>query len=155
MYIKKSLKSYLNDLAAKKPTPGGGSAAALTGALGAGLLSMVANFTIGKDKFKEVEEEMKKILSSTEKLRKKLLELVDLDVIKYKQVCRARGKTKGELTKALKEAREVTKQIQDCSKDALKLSSTLIKKGNINLISDVKAAQILLKASINSAREFA
>jgi len=155
MYLEKSLKDYLDDLAARKPTPGGGSAAALTGALGASLLSMVANFTTGKEKFKELEKEMKKILSSTEQLRKRLLELVDLDVMKYKEVCNVRSGTKRQLTKALKEAAEVAKQIEDCSEQALKLSFVLEKRGNVNLISDVRAAQILLKASIKSAAEFA
>ena len=50
MYNDSSLKQYLNDLAAKLPAPGGGSAAALTAALGASLISMVLNFTIGKTK---------------------------------------------------------------------------------------------------------
>ena len=50
MYNEGSLKQYLNDLAAKLPAPGGGSAAALTAALGASLISMVLNFTIGKTK---------------------------------------------------------------------------------------------------------
>ncbi|TBR15974.1 hypothetical protein EPO66_05245, partial [bacterium] len=47
VYINKSIKKYLEDLSAKKPVPGGGSASALTAALGSSLISMVVNFTLG------------------------------------------------------------------------------------------------------------
>ncbi len=52
------------------PTPGGGSVSALVGALGAALTSMVCNFTVGKEKFKDVETEVSQILSESEELRK-------------------------------------------------------------------------------------
>ena len=57
---KDALKKYIDDLADKKPAPGGGCAAALVASLGVGLLSMVANFTIGKEKYKAFENEIKK-----------------------------------------------------------------------------------------------
>ena len=75
-----NLKKYLDDLAARLPAPGGGSAAALTAAAGAALISMVANFTIGKEKYKSAEEEIGNVLSSAEDLRRKLTNLVDEDV---------------------------------------------------------------------------
>ncbi len=66
MYFEGKFVEYLYDLAAKKPAPGGGSAAAAVGALGISLLSMVANFTVGKEKYRDVEQQMQQILSSSE-----------------------------------------------------------------------------------------
>jgi len=85
MYRNKTIDEYLRDVAARKPAPGGGSVAALTGALGAGLLSMVAHYTIGKDKYKEVEEVAKKALIEAESLRETLTKLLDEDVTVYKK----------------------------------------------------------------------
>ena len=61
MYNEKPLRDYLNDLAARRPAPGGGSAAALSAAIGASLMSMVANYTAGNPKYKEGEAEAAKI----------------------------------------------------------------------------------------------
>ncbi|MFH1640742.1 MAG: cyclodeaminase/cyclohydrolase family protein [Candidatus Omnitrophota bacterium] len=84
MYCDKSIKEYLNDLSARLPAPGGGSAAALNAALGISLVSMVVNFTIGKPKYAKYETELKSILEKSEDLRSEFLELVDLDVLAYK-----------------------------------------------------------------------
>jgi formiminotetrahydrofolate cyclodeaminase len=62
MYKNSSLKRYLDDLAAKLPAPGGGSAAALTASLGASLISMVVNFTLGKPRYAQYEKELKETL---------------------------------------------------------------------------------------------
>jgi formiminotetrahydrofolate cyclodeaminase len=83
-YKEESLKKYLDDLAAKLPAPGGGSASALTASLGISLISMVVNFTLGKPKYAKYENELKTILEESEKLREEFLNLVDLDVVAYK-----------------------------------------------------------------------
>ncbi|MFB0526548.1 MAG: cyclodeaminase/cyclohydrolase family protein, partial [bacterium] len=85
-YRSERLEKYVDDLAAKLPAPGGGSVVALVGALGVGLLSMVSNFTLGKEKYKQSEEEIKKILDRSEDLRKRLTELVDEDIRVYDKV---------------------------------------------------------------------
>jgi len=84
MYKDESLEKYLDDLAAKLPAPGGGSAAAMTAAMGVSLISMVVNFTLGKPKYAQYEAELKRILENSEVLRKEFLNLVDLDVAAYK-----------------------------------------------------------------------
>ncbi|HLD82980.1 MAG TPA: cyclodeaminase/cyclohydrolase family protein, partial [Candidatus Omnitrophota bacterium] len=84
MYKDGSLEKYLGDLAARMPAPGGGSAAALTAAMAASLISMVVNFTLGKPKYAQYEDELKVILGKSEKLREEFLNLVDLDVAAYK-----------------------------------------------------------------------
>ena len=151
VYKNKSLKKYLDDLAAKKPAPGGGSAAALNGASGAALLCMVSNFTIGKERYKSVEKEIKKILAQSNKIMKKLLELVDLDVITYKKVVKNKKKSHALYQKSLKKAVVVPLNIAQFSFQSLKLCPILEKKGNKYLISDVYVADALLRAAIKSA----
>lgn len=138
MYILRSLKRYLDDLAARLPAPGGGSASALVGALGCGLLSMVANFTLGKEKYKRFEREVKRILDTTENYRKRLLELVDLDIESFKE-------------KDFKRATQVPLEVCQICVKAIKICPILEKKGNQNLISDVEVAKEFLRAAFRGA----
>lgn len=138
MYKDSPIKEYLNDLAAKLPAPGGGSASALTAALAVALISMVANFTIGKPKYKQYEEEIKSILEKSEKLRGELLNLVDLDVVAYK-------------SKNIKDCLDVPFMICRLCGEAIKLCPPLLQKGNVNLISDVGVAAVLLESAFVSA----
>ncbi|MFH0790549.1 MAG: cyclodeaminase/cyclohydrolase family protein [Candidatus Omnitrophota bacterium] len=138
MYANKTLKNYLNDLAAKKPVPGGGSAAALTAALGASLISMVVNFTLGKPKYAEYEIELKAMLEESEKLRWEFLNLVDLDAAAFK-------------SKNIRNAMDVPFMLARLCFEGVKFCPPLIKKGNINLISDVAVAAVLLESAFVSA----
>jgi len=137
-YKNRSLKQYLDDLAAKLPAPGGGSAAALTAALGASLISMVINFTLGKPKYALYEEQLRQILSRSEKLRNELLDLVDLDVLAYN-------------SKNLRDALNIPFSVCRLCFEGIKMCPPLIKKGNRNLISDVSVAAILLESAFSSA----
>ena len=137
-YCNTSLKKYLDDLAAKLPAPGGGSAAAASAALGAALISMVVNFTLGKAKYAEYEKELNKILKNSEKLRKEFLSLLDLDVSAYK-------------SKNIRDALGVPFMVCRLCAQGIKLCHPLIKKGNLNLISDVGVAAALLEAAFSSA----
>lgn len=138
MYRDKSLKRYLDDLAAKLPAPGGGSAAGLTAALGTSLISMVVNFTLGKPKYAGYEDELRDILAESEKLRAEFLNLVDLDVTAYN-------------SKDARQAMEVPFMAARLCFEGIKLCPPLVKKGNINLISDVACAAILLEGAFASA----
>ncbi|MBQ6737116.1 MAG: cyclodeaminase/cyclohydrolase family protein, partial [Synergistaceae bacterium] len=75
MLMSKSCSEFSELLAEKISMPGGGSAASLTGALGAALCSMAANFTIGKKNYEDVQEDVKSILEKSERIRKRFLEL--------------------------------------------------------------------------------
>ena len=132
------IDKYLADLAAKLPAPGGGSAAALTAGLGASLISMVVNFTLGKPKYAKFEGELKIILEKSEKLREEFLRLVDLDVTAYE-------------SKNIRDALDVPFMVCRLCFEGIKLCPSLIKKGNINLISDVAVAAILLESAFASA----
>ena len=80
---------FLTELASSSPAPGGGSVAALAGALGTALTSMVCNLTIGKEKYQTVEPEIKNIMKQSEELRKKLTELIDKDTDAFNDVMKA------------------------------------------------------------------
>ncbi len=83
MYCDESLKKYLDDLSAKLSAPGGGSAAAVSASMGTALISMVINFTLGKQKYSQYEIELKEMLIKSEKLRVEFIDLVDQDVLAY------------------------------------------------------------------------
>ena len=139
MYKTQSLTKYTDDLAARLPAPGGGSAAALSACLGASLLSMVVNFTIGKPKYARYEKYLKASLKTSESLRKKFLRLVDLDVVAYKS---------NDCRKAL----SVPLDLAGLCFDAIKLCPGLAEKGNRNLISDVAVAAQFLESAFAAAR---
>jgi methenyltetrahydrofolate cyclohydrolase len=138
MYCDKSLREYLNDLSAKLPAPGGGSAAALNAALGTSLVSMVVNFSMGKPKYAEYENELRGTFAKSENLRREFLKLVDLDVAAYQ-------------SKDIKRALDVPFSVCKLCCEAIDLCPPLIKKGNKNLISDVAVAAILLESAFASA----
>ncbi len=158
-----SLSQYINDLASRKPAPGGGSASALVGALSASLICMVANFTVGKEEFKNVEEKVKEILSYAEELKEKLLRLVDADVesyLNYSRIKKLPANTlqekevkKIKLQEALISATKIPLEIMECGIKLLKLNEELVDKSNPLLISDLSISVEFALLSINSARE--
>lgn len=138
MYAEQSINQYLDDLAAKKPAPGGGSAAALTAALGASLVSMVINFTLGKPKYAAYEAQLKILLEESEKLRKEFLGLTDKDALAFQS-----GNIRDALDIPLMTARLCF--------EGIKLCPPLIIKGNPNLISDVAVAAVFFESAFAAA----
>jgi formiminotetrahydrofolate cyclodeaminase len=145
-----TIKEYSEVLSLKVPVPGGGSAAALTGALGASLISMVVNYSLGK-KTPETDKKLNAALEQSEVLRKRLLVLVDLDAQAYLGVVQARKGTDEEKKKATKHAREVPLEIAECCYKAMELTPVLVVEGNKYLLSDVEVAMELLGAAFQSA----
>lgn len=84
-----SCTAFAEVLASKAPVPGGGGAAALAGALGVALCSMVGNFTTGKKKYAAYEEDVQRMLAEGETLRARLLELVEADAAAFEPLSRA------------------------------------------------------------------
>lgn len=83
MITQRPLELFLDELASGAPTPGGGSAAAIIGAMGAALISMVCNVTIGKKGHEDVESEMKSVRDESEKLRLRLTSMVAEDIAAF------------------------------------------------------------------------
>src|SRR5437762_9373145 len=86
-----SIATFLDDLASKRPTPGGGGAAAVCGAIGAALVSMVANLTIGKKNYEAVSEDLKIVNTKAEALRAELTHAIAEDVVAFNSVMSAYG----------------------------------------------------------------
>lgn len=154
MYIKGSVETYLNDLAARSPAPGGGSAAALQAATGCALMSMVANYTAGNLKYKDYEKKVSEILRKSEESRKRLQGLIDADVEAYGKLSKVMKETEDavKLDAAYKEAVEPPYEICKIAADCLKLCKELADCGNKNLITDTAIAVICLEGAFFAAK---
>ncbi len=151
MYINESINKYINDLAARQPAPGGGSAAGLTGALGVALLEMACNFTIGNKKYKDVEEVINRQVIALKKIREEFTLLVDEDVKVYGAICSAfKAKDEKNIDKALRSGYDISLKMCKLSKSGIDIALDLASKSNINLITDVGCGAELLRAGFNS-----
>lgn len=150
-YKNHTLSEYLDVLSRKTPVPGGGSAAALTAATGAALVSMVANYSKGRSRSKRVENKIRSILTQSEQIRKRLLELVDLDTRAYLGVVKARKQSAQVKKKALREAAKVPREVCRLCYKGVQLTPYLVEKGNPHLISDIEVAGEMFLAAFNSA----
>jgi formiminotetrahydrofolate cyclodeaminase len=160
-FINYAIKEFIDLLASKEPAPGGGSAAALVGSIGVALSSMVANLTIGKEKFKDKEELMREIVQKNEKLQKELLELIEKDAEAFNKVANAlklpknnpeeKEKRKEILENALKEASLVPLEVMKKSLEALKILENTLGNSTPNAVSDIGVSALCLKSAIQSA----
>lgn len=149
------MKEYLDDLAAKKPAPGGGSAAALSAAIGACLMSMAANYTVGNPKYKDSEMKVADMLVKLSMFRERLQALIDEDVAAYSKLSKAMNEHKKSPEKLeifYKEASEVPFEICRITTECLKLCYELAILGNKNLVTDTAIAAILLEGAFFSAK---
>jgi len=160
-FTQKSVGEFLDELASKAPVPGGGSSAALGGALAAALISMVCNLTVGKKKYADVEGEIKGILARSEALRKELADLLEADVQVYTKVSKAykmpreteeERRVRAEaIQAALKDATDVPMRVAEACVGVLDLCTPVAEKGNVRIVSDVGVAALLAEASLRSA----
>lgn len=156
-----TIQTFLDGLASSAPTPGGGGAAAISGAMGAALLSMVCNLTIGKKKYVEVEGELKEILGKSEALRAELTGMIADDVAAFDAVMGAYGlpKTTDEekaaradtIQAALKVATDVPLECCRACRKVIDLAQIVADKGNLNVISDAGVAVLSAHAGLRSA----
>ena len=157
----KSIQLFLDELASKSATPGGGSVSALMGAQSAALTSMVCNLTIGKPKYAEVEAEMQALLQKSEALREKLTGLIKADVDVFNRLMAAYGlpketdEDKAARTEAiqtvLKAATEVPLECVRACAEAIELSRCAANKGSLGVISDAGAATMAGYGGLKSA----
>jgi formiminotetrahydrofolate cyclodeaminase len=158
--IEKNSIEFIDVLASKAPVPGGGGAAALVGAVGMALGSMVCNLTIGKKKYAQHEDDVKEILFQAEKIQKDLLDMIDKDAEGFLPLSKAYGlpsntdeekKIKEEtMESALKLACEVPIKIVRTCYDSIKLHEALVDKGSKLAISDVGVGVQCLRAALLS-----
>src|SRR2546421_1547583 len=122
--LEQSVREFSARLAARQPTPGGGSAAALTGALAAGLVCMVCQYTVGRERFADVEEAAQRVLARADELRLELEQAVEDDVTAYGWYSEAQsmpreteaqqGERHAALQAALRESTEVPLRVAEC-----------------------------------------
>ena len=153
--------SFLDDLAAATPTPGGGSAAAYAGAMGAALVAMVARLTLGKKKYASVEDQMTEILNQAERLRKELTTAVEEDSAAFEEVMAAfklpkenpsQEKVRLEaIEKATLLAAQVPLAVANRSVSVMALAERVVALGNLNAISDGASGASMAHAALTSA----
>lgn len=158
----KSCVDFIEVLASKAAVPGGGGAAALAGAIGMALGSMVCNLTTGKKKYAQYEEAIQAILLKASKLQEELLTMIDKDAEGFYPLSKAYGlptsteeekQFKAEtMEKCLKVACEVPMNIVRLCFDSIKLHEELVDKGSKLAISDVGCGVQCLRAAILSAQ---
>ena len=156
-----SIETYLEQLAAKQATPGGGSAAALMGAQAAALVSMVCHLTIGKPKYAEVDAEMRGLLAEAEALRRLLIDMIQADVEVFNRLmaCYALPKTTEQekadrsehIQAVLKDATQVPLDCAKACAETIRLSRVAAEKGSLGVISDAGVAVMSGYAGLKSA----
>lgn len=156
-----TMGDFLDELASGNATPGGGAGAAVAGAMGAALLSMVANLTIGKKKYAESEEEMKRIRERTESIRAEMTNLSQLDAHVFERVMGAYKLPKetevqasartAAIQNALMDATQVPLKVAVQASELFDYAPTLAAKGNTNAVSDVGVGLLLADAAMQGA----
>jgi glutamate formiminotransferase/formiminotetrahydrofolate cyclodeaminase len=156
-----NLRQFANELSMDSPAPGGGSVAALCGALSASLSSMVANLTVGKKEYENVQIKVKKLAEQAQGLKDTMLNDIDLDTQAFNRVMEAfRMKKKTEEQLALrkktiedanKEATRIPLHVLENSVKALEIVKEVALHGNKNSISDAGVAALTAGAGAEGA----
>lgn len=161
MLVQKRVEAFIDELASDSPAPGGGSIAALNGALGAGLVAMVTRLTIGKTGYEAMADLMAETRDKADTLKADLTRLVDEDTQAFNGVMAAfkLPKTTDEEKKAraaaiqegYKQATAVPMQTAERCLDVLKLALEIAGKANPNTASDLGVAGQVAWAGIRGA----
>ena len=156
VFAKQQIESFVQDLNSAKPMPGGGSAAAICGAMAAALAGMSAHMTVGKKKYAAVEDRMQEIIAEAGTLQAEMLDMAQEDADMYSQVLQAY-----KLPYTTTEEAEARKQaIEEASKTAvdsslkvtgacvriIKLAYTTVSEGNRMMVTDGSASALLARA---------
>jgi glutamate formiminotransferase/formiminotetrahydrofolate cyclodeaminase len=154
-------EEFIERVAAGTPTPGGGSAAAHTGALGAALVAMVARLTVGRKKYAEVEAQMSAVLEEAESLRRSLTLAVEQDASAFEAFMLASKLPKDSNTekaaraeaveKATFHAAEIPLSVARQALRVCELANLAASLGNLNAISDAGSAAAHARAALNAA----
>lgn len=155
--MEKNVDKFLAELASSAPTPGGGGAAALCGALGIALGNMVGSLTLGKKKYADVQEDIAALNSRAEALRADFVALIDADAEAFAPLSRAYGIPKDDPSRAevmetaLKRAAEPPLEIMRRCAAALDVIADYAAKGSALAISDAGCAAALAIAAMKAA----
>ncbi|MCD0444511.1 cyclodeaminase/cyclohydrolase family protein [Glycomyces sp. A-F 0318] len=158
---KTTIEDWLTDLASELPAPGGGAAAGVNAAMGAALVSMVCNLTIGKPKFADHETVMREALAEAERLRLEALQLAEDDAEAFSGVVAAYKLPKSSdeekeartaaIQAGLVEAAAVPLAVAGVAARVIRLSGRILEGSNPNVLSDVAVAASAAKSALESA----
>ena len=149
-----SLNEFSEKLFSKEPVPGGGGAAALVGALAVSLGAMAANLTVGKEKYAEYTDELNAALIKAEKLRLRLLELIEEDASGFGEVnkaCKIKPRDEEAIEKALVSAAMPPLHTMETLKEVIDILLILADKTSVLVISDVGVGAKLAGGALSSA----
>jgi len=156
-----SVRDFIAELGAGTPTPGGGSVAALCGALGSALAAMVAGLTLGKERYRDGWATMEEVRGAADELRRLFLELVQEDTDAYQRVLASLRLPKGTdeekasrqtaLQDALKRAASVPLETLRASEQLAHLAKASVEKGTPSALTDADAARHLARAAAGIA----
>ncbi len=156
-----TIKEFLEKIASESSTPGGGSVAALSAALTASLTEMVANLTIGKQGYDDVEDEMKAVAQDALRLKSKFVSAIDKDSNAYNDVITAiklPGDTEAEkrhreemIQSGLKQAALAPMAVAEDAIRVMELAGKTVTKGNKNTITDGAVGVMMAKTAVLSA----
>ena len=156
-----SSSDFLEALAAGTPAPGGGSAAAYSGAAGAGLVAMVARLTIGKKKYAEVEQLMRQVLDRSEILRHELTKAITRDAAAFNAVLEAfmlpkdtpaqQAERDMAIDAVTLQAAQVPLEVAGMAVEVMELALQVAQSGNLNAISDGATGAALARAALTGA----
>ena len=161
MLVKLSVEEFSRVLGSNSPAPGGGSVAALSGALGANLVSMVCSLSIGKKDYESFDNELAEALKLSQTLSEGLLKRIDLDTEAFNSVMAAFKMTKqteeekksrsAAIQAGFKEAVQSPLGIARECLDVLRLTNKLLGKSNTNVLSDLGVASLQAYAGLEGA----
>lgn len=161
MLADKSVKDFIEVLAGDEPTPGGGGASALVGAIGTALGNMVGSLTEGKLQYYEVEEDMERLIDRSEELEAEFLELMEDDERAFQNLMTAykmphateleKAKRLAVLTAAKSAACQPPLRIMHKCCEAIDLCAEYAEKGNRNALSDAGVGVLFCKAALQGA----
>lgn len=156
-----AIEVFLDGLASESPTPGGGAVAAIAGATGSALISMVCNLTIGKAGYEEVQERMRGIRAAAEHARGAFLEFADVDATAFDGVMAAFKMPKGTDAEKAARSRAIQRGYEEATSPPLEiarlaaaqmeLARETTELGNANAASDGACAAQSLSAAVWSA----
>ena len=160
-FASQPLQTFLDQVASAEPAPGGGSVAALSGALGASLVAMVCRLTIGKKGYESVSAEMQTILPHAEKLQNELCDLMQADTDAYARVMDAYKMPKTTdadktvraraIQDGLEEASDIPLRVAELCAQVLELARPIAARGNKNAASDGGVGALMAEAGLRGA----
>lgn len=157
MEEQQSYQQFLTQLASNSPTPGGGGASALVGGIGIALASMVGNFTLGKQKYADVQEDVEAMLAKAEDLRHQFLALMKADEEAFAPLSKAYGIPKDDpnrdaiMEQCLRDAAAPPMEIVRLTCQAIDLHKEMLEKGSVMLASDVGTGVVFCWSALYGA----